>query len=139
LTSSSSRYALEEVSQVISPPTFCLEDVAMGFLGKLFGKKEEEKAAAAPKISVAQAATTNSIPPEKVGLDGQFDESGLAKRVAKALDDAGISDDVGLWVAQTGSTVVLKYNDDAKAVLAKAEQVARSVEGAKSVEVKPNA
>ena len=111
----------------------------MGFLGKLFGKKEEEKAAAAPKISVAQAATTNSIPPEKVGLDGQFDESGLAKRVAKALDDAGISDDVGLWVAQTGSTVVLKYNDDAKAVLAKAEQVARSVEGAKSVEVKPNA
>lgn len=110
----------------------------MGFLGKLFGKKEEEKAAAAPKISVAKAAKDNSIPPEKVGLDGKFDESGLAKRVARALDDANISDDVGLWVAQTGSTVVLKYNEDAKSVLAKAEQVAKGVDGAGKVETVPN-
>ncbi len=110
----------------------------MGFLGKLFGKKEEEKAAAAPKIAVKTVAKEQSIAPEKVGLDGKFDESGLAKRVAKALDDAGISDDVGLWVAQTGSTVVLKYNDDAKAVLAKAEQVAKGVEGATAVETHPN-
>lgn len=110
----------------------------MGFLGKLFGKKEEEKAKAAPRVSVAKAAKDNSIPPEKVGLDGNFDESGLAKRVAQALDDADISDDVGLWVAQTGSTVVLKYNDDAKSVLAKAEQVAKSVEGADKVETVPN-
>ena len=110
----------------------------MGFLSKLFGKKEEEKAAKTPNVSVSSAAKENSIPPEKVGLDGKFDESGLAKRVAKALDDANISDNVGLWVAQTGSTVVLKYNDDAKSVLSKAEQVARGVEGATSVETKPN-
>ena len=110
----------------------------MGFLGKLFGKKEEEKAKATPKVSVTKAAKDNAIPPEKVGLDGNFDESGLAKRVAKALDDAGISDDVGLWVAQTGSTVVLKYNDDAKAVLAQAEKVAKTVEGAGKVETVPN-
>lgn len=110
----------------------------MGFLGKLFGKKEEEKAKAAPKISVAKAAKDNAIPPEKVGFDGKFDESGLAKRVAKALDDADISDDVGLWVAQTGSTVVLKYNDDAQSVLAKAKQVAMSVDGADKVETVPN-
>lgn len=111
----------------------------MGLLGKLFGKKEEEKAAAAPKVAVATAAKQQSIPPEKVGLDGNFDESGLAKRVAKALDDAGISDTVGLWVAQKGSTVVLKYNDDAKSVLARAEQVAKGVEGATAVETAPNA
>ncbi|GAB4552584.1 MAG: BON domain-containing protein [Pleurocapsa sp.] len=110
----------------------------MGFLGKLFGKKEEEKAASAGKVSVATAAKDNSIPPEKVGLDGKFDESGLAKRVAKALDDAGISDDVGLWVAQTGSTVVLKYNPDAEGVLAQAEQVAQGVEGATAVKTMPN-
>ncbi len=110
----------------------------MGFLGKLFGKKEEEKAAATPKVAVAKAAKEKSIPPEKVGLDGNFDESGLAKRVAKALDDANISDSVGLWVAQRGSTVVLKYNDDAKTVLAKAEQVAKGVEGATGVETAPN-
>lgn len=111
----------------------------MGFLSKLFGKKEEEKAAAAPKVKVAAAAKEKSIPPEKVGLDGNFDESGLAKRVAKALDDANISDTVGLWVAQKGSTVVLKYNEDAKSVLAQAEQVARGVEGATAVETTPNA
>ena len=109
----------------------------MGLLGKLFGKKEEDKAAAGD-VNVSAAAKENSIPPEKVGLDGNFDESGLAKRVAKALDDAGISDNVGLWVAQTGSTVVLKYNPDAESVLPKAEQVAQGVEGASGVNSVPN-
>lgn len=109
----------------------------MGFLSKLFGKKEEEKAASG-KVNVAAVAKSNSIPPEKVGLDGKFDESGLAKRVAKALDDAGISDSVGLWVAQSGSTVVLKYNSDAESVLSKAEQVAKGVEGASAVNTVPN-
>lgn len=112
---------------------------AMGFLSKLFGKKEEEKAAAAPNLSVKTKAKENSIPPEKVGLDGNFDESGLAKRVAKALDDANISDTVGLWVAQRGSTVILKYNEDAKDVLNQAKQVANGVEGATAVETVPNA
>ncbi|MCC0176424.1 hypothetical protein I4641_05460 [Waterburya agarophytonicola K14] len=110
----------------------------MGFLGKLFGKKEEDKAAAAGNVSVAAAAKDNDIAPEKVGLDGQFDESGLAKRVAKALDDANISDSVGLWVAQTGSTVVLKYNPDAEGVLAQAEKVAQGVDGATDVQTVPN-
>lgn len=109
----------------------------MGLLGKLFGKKEEDKAAAAD-IDVAEAAESNSIPLAKVGLDGQFDESGLAKRVAKALDDANISDSVGLWVAQAGSTVVLKYNEDAQGVLAEAEEVAKGVEGATDVQTVPN-
>ncbi len=109
----------------------------MGLLGKLFGKKEEQKAAAG-KVNVAAASKQNSIPPEKVGLDGNFDESGLAKRVAQALDDAGISDNIGLWVAQTGSTVVLKYNPDAEGVLSRAEKVAKGVEGASSVNSVPN-
>jgi osmotically-inducible protein OsmY len=110
----------------------------MGFLGKLFGKHEEEKAASAPQVSVQSAAAEKSIPPERVGLDGNFDESGLAKRVAKALDDANISDDVGLWVAQTDSVVVLKYNPDAEAILEQAKQVALAVEGATDVQTMPN-
>jgi osmotically-inducible protein OsmY len=110
----------------------------MGFLGKLFGKKEEDKAKAAPKFDVKQAAAAAKIDPAKVGLDGQFDESGLAKRVAKALDDANISDEVGLWVAQTGSTVVLKYNPDAQGVLEQAKRVAMSVDGATAVTAQPN-
>lgn len=110
----------------------------MGFLGKLFGKEEEEKAAATPRVAVQKASVENSIPPEKVGLDGKFDESGLAKRVAKAFDDAGLSDNVGLWVAQTGSTVVLKYNPDAEAVLNRAKEIAMKVDGAGSVTAEPN-
>ncbi|MGB2926231.1 MAG: phospholipid-binding protein [Limnothrix sp.] len=115
----------------------------MGFLGKLFGKKEEEKVAKAkatksPRVSVASVAKEKSIPAEKVGLDGNFDESGLAKRVAQALDDANISDEVGLWVAQSGSTVVLKYNEDAKGILSQAKSVAQKVDGASSVETVPN-
>jgi osmotically-inducible protein OsmY len=111
----------------------------MGFLGKLFGKKEEEKAKATPNVNVKQAAAAAKIDMAKVGLDGQFDESGLAKRVAKALDDANISDSVGLWVAQTGSTVVLKYNPDAEGVLDQAKKVAMGVEGATAVNTQPNA
>ncbi len=110
----------------------------MGWLGKLFGEHEEEKAATTPQVNVQEAATQNSIPPEKVGLDGTFDESGLAKRVAKALDDADISDHVGLWVAQKGSTVVLIYNPDAESVLEQAKQVAMTVEGASEVQAVPN-
>lgn len=110
----------------------------MGFLGKLFGKKEEEKAKATPKVNVKQAASTAKIDAAKVGVDGQFDESGLAKRVALAFDDAGISDSVGLWVAQTGSTVVLKYNPDAESVLDQAKKIAMAVDGATAVDTQPN-
>lgn len=110
----------------------------MGFLGKLFGRGAEEQAATAGPVNVPAAASSAGIPPEKVGLNGQFDESGLAKRVAKALDDANISDSVGLWVAQTGSTVVLKYNPDAESVLERAKQVAMGVDGATAVTAQPN-
>lgn len=111
----------------------------MGFLSKLFGKHEEEKAASAPPIAVNQVAQQQSIPPYKVGFDGNFDENGLAKRVAKALDDADISDNVGLWVAQSGSSVILRYNEDAKSILDRATEAARSVQGVSSVQTEANA
>jgi hypothetical protein len=45
---------------------------------------------------------------------------------------------VGLWVAQTGSTVVLKYNPDAEGVLEQAKQIAKGVDGATAVTAQPN-
>lgn len=108
----------------------------MGFLGKLFGKKEAEKKPAQP-VAVAKAAAEKEIPAERVGLDGEYDESGLAKRVAAAFDDNNLPD-VGLWVAQTGSAVVLKYNPDAESVLDKAKEIALTVEGATAVTAEPN-
>jgi hypothetical protein len=41
-------------------------------------------------------------------------------------------------VAQTGSTVVLKYNPDAESVLERAKQIAMAVEGATAVTTQPN-
>ena len=66
------------------------------------------------------------------------DESWLAKRVAKALDDANISDAIGLWVAQIDSTVVLKYNPDAESVLEMAKEIALGVAGVTDVITQPN-
>jgi hypothetical protein len=45
---------------------------------------------------------------------------------------------VGLWVAQTESTVVLRYNEDAESVLEQAKTVAGNVEGATDVQAEPN-
>jgi osmotically-inducible protein OsmY len=124
----------------------------MGWLQRLFGKEEQEKKqrsqsgqgnrAAQSSGSVAQAPATTqrqssaqSIPPERVGLDGQYDESGLAKRVAAAFDDDPSLDDIDtLYVAQTGGTVVLKGKAPSQQVLNKMETVAKGVRGASAVD-----
>jgi osmotically-inducible protein OsmY len=70
-----------------------------------------------------------------MGLDGEFDESGLAKRVALAFDNDSTLDDVEtLWVAQLGSTVVLKGKVPSQDMLNKAVSIARGVNGASAVD-----
>lgn len=105
----------------------------MGWLDRLFpgSKKKNAPAAAAP---TAQAADP-SIPAAKVGLDGEFDESGLAKRVALAFDNDAQLDDVGtLWVAQLSSKVVLKGKVPSQDYLNKAVSIAKGVNGATEVD-----
>lgn len=101
----------------------------MGWLDRLFpgSKKPASPPPAAPK----QAST----PPEKMGLDGEFDESGLAKRVALAFDNDSTLDDINtLYVAQLGSTVVLKGKVPSQDMLNKAVSIARGVSGASAVD-----
>jgi osmotically-inducible protein OsmY len=70
-----------------------------------------------------------------MGLSGEYDQSGLAKRVALAFDqDAGLDDVDTLYVAQTGSTVVLKGKVPSQQILQKMVSVARNVNGATGVE-----
>ena len=58
---------------------------------------------------VKQAAASASLPPERIGIAGEYDESGLAKRVTLAFDEDPELKDIGsLWVSQKGGTVVLK-------------------------------
>jgi len=110
----------------------------MGWLKRLFGMEKPQNAQVnptpqaipqAPSTSVAPTAT-QSIPPERLGLNGEYDQSGLAKRVALAFDQDPELDDVDtLWVAQTGSTVVLKGKVPSQEILNKMTSVARSVNG----------
>lgn len=105
----------------------------MGFLSRIFpGSK---KPAAKPAVKNAKTAQGEAIAPERVGLNGEYDQSGLAKRVAAAFDDeAQLKDIETLWVAQTGSTVVLKGKVANKSLLDKATSVAKQVEGATTVD-----
>ncbi|MBD2101413.1 BON domain-containing protein [Leptolyngbya sp. FACHB-261] len=118
----------------------------MGFLQRLFGigrgnqgnqqqttTAQQPAATAAPRA--AQADAGQDIPPERMGLNGEYDQSGLAKRVAAAFDDdSQITDVDTLYVAQTGTTVVLKGSVPEQAILSRMAEVARSVNGATAVD-----
>lgn len=116
----------------------------MGFLQRLFGIGRSQEQAQAPaqtpvaQTPVAQAPAASggqSVPPERVGLNGEYDQSGLAKRVAQAFDnDSSIDDIETLYVAQTGTTVVLKGSVPDQQSLTKMVSVARGVSGATAVD-----
>lgn len=101
-------------------------------------KKSAPKTEAAPTkaaVNTTAAADNDDIPACKVGLTGEFDESGLAKRVTLAFDEASGLDDVEtLWVAQLSSKVVLKGKVPSQAILDKMVAVAKDVEGATAVD-----
>jgi len=101
----------------------------MGFFNRLFGRKKEAEE------SVAPAPKAAGTPPEKVGPDGNFDESGLAKRVAIAFDDDPQLEPLDrLWIAQLGSKVVLKGEVPSQDLLNRAETIAKGVNGATAVD-----
>lgn len=113
----------------------------MGWLQRLFGLEKPHnpeqaiQGTPAPEPQASAATTTEAIPPERIGLNGEYDQSGLAKRVALAFDQDPELDDVNtLYVAQTGGTVVLKGKVPSQEILNKMVSVARSVNGATSVE-----
>lgn len=115
----------------------------MGWLKRLFGKEPKQAAPQAtgpdstPKMNISPTPTAQAerIPPERVGLDGEYDQSGLAKRVALAFDqEAGLNDIETLFVAQTGSKVVLKGKVPSQDLLDTMVSVAQRVNGATSVD-----
>lgn len=109
---------------------------------RLFGMEKPQNAQVNPEpqsvpqaVSTAAPAATQSIPPERLGLNGEYDQSGLAKRVALAFDQDDQLDDVDtLWVAQTSATVVLKGKVPSQNILNKMVSVAESVSGASGVD-----
>ena len=110
----------------------------MGWLSRLFpGSKKEEPGVTAVPIPAGTpaAAAAAGVAPAKVGLNGEFDESGMAKRVALAFDEDNELDDVDtLWVAQLSSKVVLKGKVPSQQILDKMVSVAMTVDGATEVD-----
>lgn len=108
----------------------------MGWLQRLFGMEKPDDAQVNPEsvAVVDDSSGEESIPPERVGLNGEYDQSGLAKRVALAFDEDSQFDDIdSLYIAQTGSTVVLKGQVPSQDVLDEMVAIASGVSGATDV------
>ncbi len=107
----------------------------MGWFKRLFGLEKPEAPAEPMAQVVQQAAQAQSIAPAKVGPDGNFDESGLAKRVALAFDgDSEVADIETVYVAQLSGTVVLKGQVPSQEILDKLVAIASAEEGAAGVQ-----
>ncbi|MFE4106239.1 hypothetical protein [Almyronema epifaneia] len=117
----------------------------MGWFSRLFGKEEKaaQPAAVAQKVkqpagdSVVNTRTAKQpeIPLERLGPDGKYDQSGLAKRVAVAFDQDPELDDIEtVYVAQLSSQVVLKGKAPNQAAIDKMVAVASRVKGANDVD-----
>ncbi|MBW4654534.1 MAG: hypothetical protein KME20_16070 [Kaiparowitsia implicata GSE-PSE-MK54-09C] len=77
-----------------------------------------------------------SIPPERIGLNGDHDHQGLAKRVAMLLRCSAIAREVSaLKVAQRGAIVTIQGRFPAQTVLHQVVAIALQADGANGVEV----
>ncbi|NJR50396.1 MAG: phospholipid-binding protein [Leptolyngbyaceae cyanobacterium CSU_1_3] len=115
----------------------------MSWLQRLFGQEKpkdpQQAISGQPVAPMAAAGDTTvaaeAIPPERVGLNGEYDQSGLAKRVALAFDqDSMVADVDHVYVAQLGTTVVLKGKAPSQEILNKLVEIANNVNGASAVD-----
>ncbi len=75
------------------------------------------------------------IPPERVGLDGEYDHSGLAKRVVFAFEERFEASELEqLRVLQRGRVIILLGRISNWQLLARLVSVALEVYGASTVE-----
>lgn len=107
----------------------------MGWFERNFGFMTPEKPTKPSDEQVKQAAASASLSPERVGINGEYDPSGLAKRVALAFDeDPELKDIETLWVGQTGKTIILKGKLPSYGFLEKAVNIAAFQPGTETVD-----
>lgn len=77
-----------------------------------------------------------TIPPERMGLQGEYDHQGLAKRVSLAFrQNFSVAEINGLRVTQRGAVVVIRGNISNQRQLIKLVNLAMTVAGTADVEV----
>lgn len=75
------------------------------------------------------------IPPERIGLQGEYDQNGLAKRVMLAFSaNALLSNSKPLHIAQTGGIVVIKGEVPDSETLGQMIIIARKVKGTTAID-----
>lgn len=85
--------------------------------------------------SLINVSIFRTIPPERIGLSGEYDYQGLSKRVALAFRQRFIAAEIAnLKIRQRGSVVVLTGRVFNQALLERLVCVALQVEGATDVE-----
>lgn len=81
------------------------------------------------------ACNQKDIPPERLGLDGEYDESALAKKVVKAFkENSELGNTSTVSVAQSGSKIVLKGTAPNQETLDKMVNIAEGVDGVTAVD-----
>lgn len=115
----------------------------MGFLQKFLGgsqnehdeNEHDEAAVISTPLQTDVDPMETPIPPEYVGLKGELDRNGLAKRVALSFDnDPELQDIDTLYVAQMDSKVILKGVVPSQRVLDRMVQVAQGIDGTETVD-----
>jgi hypothetical protein len=101
----------------------------------VFNARCLESDAGLSNCAVVEAPVFRSIPPERLGLTGEYDHSGLAKRVRAALQAVYSSEELAaVIVMQRGGVVILQGQVPSPAHLNKMMETALGIQGATHVE-----
>lgn len=91
----------------------------------------------APFRSAEVSVPLQTIPPERVGVRGEYDHCGLAKRVwLHCCEAVGADAIASLSVKQRGSVVIFHGQIRSQALLEQLIQLAMQIEGTTNVEVR---
>jgi osmotically-inducible protein OsmY len=92
---------------------------------------------ASPERFVGEFTALQNIPPERVGLKGEYDHYGLAKRVKKRFCDRLGSHSVrNILVKQRGAAVLISGKVAHQSMVEQLVEIAMEVDGATHVEVR---
>lgn len=72
--------------------------------------------------------------PENMGMEGEFDLGGLAKRVAMALDHSSVASIETLQIVQQGNTIEFRGESPNRLVLEQIVKITSQVDGVKHIE-----
>ncbi len=88
------------------------------------------------KTALLVKDTSTSIAIERTGLEGEYDPSGLAKRVAKAMAEDSILGEIStVYVAQNDSNIIFKGTLPNKTMIDRLVTVAQNIEGVGQVDI----